>query len=324
MEAYLDEEEVVFSSPIARRHTDTTKPKDKDTQPPLKSPAKPAKLWALGKQTLDDERVFRFEEEESPAKQRGAHRGTKGKNTNSRVYSRWDYSSSDSENSQTTSDDEDNKENVSSNIKELIEIEEKLSKIKLEKEQESSTRLVCSFVVLFCVARVRPFFLSSLLISSLVHLVQYSSSSFLFYFTFSRFSVTSLIINTIPQHHNTTSTLNTHPCIHNCFHNSHSPNFHQPAHQSSFSCHYTKFILYVSFSTRVLHNTHSCPGCGGWYKLLDKCETTRCHFSLETLYSTPFYDTICRFVLFLVFPPFSFSIYCLLPLSTYCLISSQR
>lgn len=205
MEAYLDEEEVVFSSPIARRHADTTKPKDKDTQPPLKSPAKPAKLWALGKQTLDDERVFRFEEEESPAKQRGAHRGTKGKNANSRVYSRWDYSSSDSENSQTTSDDEDNKENVSSNIKELIEIEEKLSKIKLEKEQESSTRLVCSFVVLFCVARVRPFFLSSLLISSLVHLVQYSSSSFLFYFTFSRFSVTSLIINTIPQHHNTTT-----------------------------------------------------------------------------------------------------------------------
>ena len=160
MEAYIDEDEVVFSSPIGRRNSNTisaTTTRDRQQQDTINSPTRAtttSKLWALGKQTLDEERVFKFDEEErSPAKQqqRVTQRETRGKKTKSRVVcsSRWDSSSETETSIEVERDDgeEHNKENEPSNIKDLQEIEQKLAKIKLEKGLESSTRLVCICVV---------------------------------------------------------------------------------------------------------------------------------------------------------------------------------
>jgi hypothetical protein len=212
MEAYLDEEEVVFSSPIGRRHTETLPMPTNDKDAILNSPqTTTSKLWAMGKQSGDDERVFKFDEEESPAKPVVVQRETRGKKTKSRirVSSRWDDSSSSSDSDHylaaTSEEDKENcnkKENRSANIKELIEIEQSLAKIKLDKEVEASTRLVCS-------SPLPPFPFSPLLSlsSPITPLLLTSNSSYIF---ISFFFLFSCLFSFTPF----TLTLPTHPPVH--------------------------------------------------------------------------------------------------------------
>lgn len=171
MEEYLDADEVVFASPISRRENT----KEKDTPSPLHKPNLPnnilnihnsnttnntsSKLWALGKQSLDDDRVFKFEEEErSPVKQPysapfGEMRDKKKDKSTKKLNfkSRWDSP----ETSEDDSEDED-KENRRVNsgscktTLDFLEIEAKLQQMKIDKkierEAEPYTRLVCTFL----------------------------------------------------------------------------------------------------------------------------------------------------------------------------------
>jgi hypothetical protein len=183
MEAYLDED-VVFSSPIkdisnkentAPHHSNQAAGSPKDT--PECSPKLPhatsrplPKLWALGKQAHDEERVFRFEEEESPAKPLNPaplftefREKRKEKHKKATIKSKWD---SDSDRESVEGDKENiNTANKPSNanlspsfIAELdlltqnvAEIKIVQSKIKIGKEKKKDyKRLVCQCYELLC------------------------------------------------------------------------------------------------------------------------------------------------------------------------------
>lgn len=163
MEAYLDEEET-FSIPIIRET------KDKDKKSPIHKPNPPnnintnnTKLWALAKQANDedDERVFKFEEEDrsSPIKQPSNPYGEirdkkkdvlKGKKLN--FTSKWESPETSSSEEDQSDEDKENKNNRSNIRREnsgsckttldFLEIEAKLQQMKLEKEIASYTRLV--------------------------------------------------------------------------------------------------------------------------------------------------------------------------------------
>jgi hypothetical protein len=148
MEAYLDGE-VVFSSPICTRKNDSPPHATKDPRLMLRQPRSPSALWALGRQTMDGDRVFRFEEEEkSPIKQQLAFIEMRDKKKTEKKLGKSRWESAESEESQEEEERDDDKENTPYNTTnhakrlEFLEIEEQLSKLKLEKEVASFTKLV--------------------------------------------------------------------------------------------------------------------------------------------------------------------------------------
>lgn len=182
MEAYLEEvslndTEESFSSPIKASRDgsaeeynkenipnyDLTESPQKDKPQALRQPRTPsralAKLWALGKQTQDDERVFIFEEEEkspikqqpSPSRYRNKKKEVKEKKKKTVIKTKWNDSESDDDDKYKNADKENSNNapkstvRVNLNFAEDLELlEQRIANIKLEKERNEYMRMVCN------------------------------------------------------------------------------------------------------------------------------------------------------------------------------------